>query len=114
MKTEDIAKVVHEANKAYCESIGDNSQQEWQITVKEIKDSAVDGVDFAKANPDVTPKEMHDNWHKDKLTAGWEYGKEKSVMRKTHPCMVDYEDLPKEQRVKDSLFLAIVNVLKDV
>lgn len=29
MTIEDVAQVCHEVNKAYCESIGDNSQPEW-------------------------------------------------------------------------------------
>lgn len=32
-------------------------------------------------------------------------------MRKTHPCLVEYENLPPEQRAKDHLFKAIVDAL---
>ena len=30
MKVEQIAQVAHELNKAYCESLGDNSQPSWE------------------------------------------------------------------------------------
>jgi len=32
MDIEDIAKVAHEVNRAYCISIGDNSQQSWECS----------------------------------------------------------------------------------
>jgi hypothetical protein len=30
MTTTDIAKVCHETNRAYCETLGDNSQPPWE------------------------------------------------------------------------------------
>ena len=35
---------------------------------------------------------------------GWVYGIVKDPESKTHPCLVPYQDLPAEQRIKDSLF----------
>jgi hypothetical protein len=49
----------------------------------------------------------------DKVAAGWHYGEVKDAEAKTHPCMVAYEELPFEQRVKDHVFRAIVSALKD-
>jgi len=111
MKNEEIAKVVHEANKAYCEAIDDHSQDVWEVTPENIKQSAMEGVEFLRENPDKTPKDMHDNWLAFKKKEGWKFGENKSVMRKTHPCMIDYKDLPEEQKVKDRLFINIVTVL---
>jgi hypothetical protein len=47
----------------------------------------------------------------EKHEAGWMWGKEKDVEKKLHPCMVPWEELPVEQRVKDYLFRAVVKVL---
>jgi hypothetical protein len=33
---------------------------------------------------------------------------------KTHPCILPYHELPLEQRLKDSLFMAIVHALHDM
>ena len=111
IKDEDIAMIVHEANKAYCEALGDMSQEPWENAPHEIKDSAIEGVIYRLANPDVTPEELHDNWCRYKELAGWEYGKEKNEFRKTHNCLVDYDKLPEEQKVKDRLFSAIIGAL---
>jgi hypothetical protein len=39
------------------------------------------------------------------------HGEVKDAAAKTHPCLVDYADLPHEQKVKDDLFAAVVGVL---
>jgi hypothetical protein len=43
-----------------------------------------------------------------KKREGWVYGEEKNAEEKTHPCMVPYDQLPKEQQFKDALFGAVV------
>jgi hypothetical protein len=55
-----------------------------------------------------TPKESHENWMKEKEDNGWVYGNEKNAEKKTHPCLIPYDNLPKEQKTKDYLFSAIV------
>lgn len=42
MKVQEVARVVHELNKAYCESIGDNSQPDWDNAPEWQKSSAAD------------------------------------------------------------------------
>lgn len=110
MFIQSTAKACHEANKAFCESIGDNTQVSWEEASDAIKQSAFSGVIYALENPEVTPEQMHLNWKRDKIKAGWIYGKEKSEATRMHPCIVDYKDLPEEQRIKDDIFIAVVQV----
>lgn len=110
MKPEDIAKVAHEVNRAYCTSIGDASQMPWDEAPEGIKQSALDGVNYHLAN-DTTPEDSHKNWMAFKLKDGWVYGEKKDLEAKTHPCLVPYEQLPQEQQTKDYLFKAVVAVL---
>lgn len=107
-KVKQIAKTCYQFNKAYCESIGDFSQEDWDEAPDWKKESTIEGVQFLVDNPKVTPIELHDNWMKDKIKDGWKYGSVKSATFKTHPCMVSYQDLPKAQQFKDSLFQAVV------
>ena len=60
MLPKDIATVAHELNKAYCESIGDNSQPTWEDAPEWQKSSAVNGVKFHLENPDASPSAIHD------------------------------------------------------
>lgn len=112
MTLEQVAQVAHEINKAYCESIGDNSQTDWESAPDWQKVSAIHGVDFILNNPDATPSLSHEVWFREKLDAGWSYGPVKDVEKKEHPCMVPYALLPAEQRVKDYLFGQVVRSLK--
>jgi RyR domain len=109
-----IARICHQANKAYCESLGDRSQVDWEVAPEWQRQSAMTGVLFRVMNPHVGGyASCHDNWKKDKLDAGWVYGATKDTKLKTHPCIVDWNDLPPEQQFKDRLFCAIVDALYD-
>jgi len=110
----EIAKVAHNVNRAYCQSIGDHSLSDWDHSPHWQKESIENGVMNVLAKPDTTPEESHRNWLMEKEREGWTYGVNKDVDRKKHPCMLAYYDLPKEQRLKDSLFLAVVKTLMEV
>ena len=104
-----IAHVVHEANRAYCLSIGDASQPEWSEAPEWQKESARKGVEFHLLNPEATPENSHEEWLKVKEADGWKYGPVKNPEAKEHPCYLPYIELPIEQRSKDYIFRGIVH-----
>lgn len=103
-----IAKLAHEANRAYCQLIGDDSQlpyhdaPAWQIT------SAEQGVAAIIDGTVTSPREAHESWLRDKEINGWRYGTRKNPELREHPCMVPYDELPMEQRMKDYIFFSVV------
>ncbi len=106
-----IAIVCHEANRAYCAGIGDLSQPVWAEAPQWQRDSAINGVEFHMDNPDADPAHSHENWLAEKEKDGWVYGEVKDEVTRTHPCILPYLELPLEQQIKDSLFIAIVHAL---
>ena len=106
-----IAKICHEANKAYCQALGDHSQKHWDDAPEWQRVSALKGVDFLASNPDAPPSASHDSWLEEKRRAGWKYGPVKDEGLKEHPCCVPYDQLPREQQLKDCLFQAIAKTL---
>ena len=112
MKREDFiemtAKVAHEANRAYCQTIGDYSQPSWEDAPDWQKDSARNGVAFRLDHPHTPHYMSHDNWLKHKEAEGWTYGPVKDPEKKQHPCMLPYGKLPDEDKQKDALFCNIV------
>ena len=111
MEIEAIAAVCHEANRRYCREIGDNSQKTWEESPWWQKQSAFAGVVFVMDNPEAPPSAAHENWLKHKTDAGWTYGPEKDEDAKKHPCILPYDGLPAEQKIKDNLFRSIVLAL---
>lgn len=111
MDLEKIAKVCHEVNRAYCLTIGDDSQFLWEDAPEWQKGSAINGVKFCLEN-NCTPQESHEAWVREKEKDGWQYGPVKDAEKKLHPCMVDYRELPHEQRTKDYLFKAVVDAMR--
>lgn len=109
---ENIAIVCHEANRGYqiANPIeGIPTAPPW-IFFDEAQQAGVkQGV--RKALEGATPKQLHESWLKFKTDAGWKYGEQKDEVAKTHPCMVPYEELSEDNRIKDDLFSAIVKVL---
>lgn len=106
----DVARLCHELNRAYCERLGDYTQQPWDACPDWQKDSAVAGVNAAVEG--ATAEQLHQSWLDHKASEGWVYGEVKDPEAKTHPCMVPYAELPREQQVKDHLFRAAVQAMK--
>ena len=111
MKPDDIAQVCHEANRAYCLTIGDDSQPSWNSAPDWQQDSAINGVEFAIEHPTAPPSASHDSWLEQKRIDGWKYGSVKNPETKEHPCFLPYEKLPEDQQRKDALFQAVVRAL---
>lgn len=112
MNREEIARVCHEVNRAYCQALGDFSQPKWEDAPDWQKQSALNGVDLHLANPTAGPQASHESWMKEKLDAGWVYGPVKDPDTKQHPCLVLFRDLPVEQQAKDFIFRSVVHALK--
>lgn len=111
MKQEEIARVAHEVNKAYCESLGDFSQDTWENAPQWQRDSAMLGVNLHTNNPNAGPQASHESWMKQKLEEGWKYGSVKNPTLKEHPCMVPFSELPPAQQAKDYIFRSVVLAL---
>jgi hypothetical protein len=106
-----IARICHQANKAWCEANGDFTQKDWNEAEDWQRDSAVKGVAFAIAHPDAPDSAQHDAWMADKVNDGWRYGETKDAAAKTHPCIVPFDQLPPFQQAKDKLFRGVVKAL---
>lgn len=107
-----IARVCHEVNKAYCEALGDNSQPTWEDAPAWQRESARMGVDLHLMG-NFGPEASHISWMNQKLEDGWTYGPVKDPEAKQHPCMVPFDQLPREQQAKDYIFRAVVHALKE-
>ena len=46
-------------------------------------------------------KNVHDVWAEARISQGWKYGKKRDDEKKTHPCLVPYDELPEEEKEYD-------------
>lgn len=112
MNIDQIARVCHEVNRAYCQSLGDHSQPTWEDAPEWQRSSARMGVDLHTMG-DFGPEAYHMSWMKQKVEEGWVYGEVKNPEAKTHPCLVPFDQLPREQQAKDFIFRAVVHSLRE-
>lgn len=112
MILEQIAHVCHEANRALQIEQANPAipvSVHWEDLDLETQASAVEGiVGVLNGN---TPEQSHENWMAFKLAHGWTLGPIKDEVKKEHPLLAPYNQLPRSQQIKDALFCAIVKVL---
>lgn len=46
-------------------------------------------------------KNTHENWAKQRMSAGWRWGSKRDDEKKEHPCLVPYEQLPESEKEYD-------------
>jgi hypothetical protein len=108
---EAIARVAHEVNRAYCVALGDASQPDWYGAPQWQRESALDGVRRHVANPGLEPAASHAAWMELKLRQGWRWGPVKDAMLQLHPCLMAFDELPRDQQAKDYIFAAVVRAM---
>ena len=96
-----IAKLCHCGWWCYMRGLGKGANP---FPSHEQFESIKDGVKFNLSHRDSTPEENHNNWMKKKIEDGWTFGPEKDEIKKTHPDLIPYRDLPQEEQTKDSIF----------
>lgn len=46
-------------------------------------------------------RNVHDNWAVGRIKEGWTYGAQRDDENKKHPCLVDYDELPENEKDYD-------------
>ncbi len=46
---------------------------------------------------------VHEVWAQARLKEGWTYGEQRDDMKKTHPCLISYEELPETEKQYDRM-----------
>lgn len=111
---DQIAEICHEANRMYCRFIKDEVAPTWEELDRDGRATTIKGVRLVLNTPPgqmPNPMAMHDFWMKEKLQDGWRYGERIDREKKVHPCLMPWEFLSADQRLKDNLFLGIAFTL---
>ena len=111
MNKTDMAKVAHEAMRAYKIQLGEEDIGVWDKSSKYMKDSILSGVEYVMNNPNTTAEHQHEAWCKHKKDTGWLFGKEKDEKLRTHPLLIPYNKVPADNKIKAELFIGVVKAL---
>ena len=103
------AEAAHEVNRIFCAVTGDASQRPWSEAEEWQKTASLQGVKVALAG--ASSRELFEAWAAAKRAEGWVHGPEKDGTKKTHPCLVPYDDLPFEQKLKDVLYSTTIRTM---
>lgn len=106
-----IAQVMHEGMRAWQKANGQAASPAWGRAPKWMKVSSIEAVQWRLDNPNASISAQHDRWAEHKKADGWKHGKTKSGVKKTHPMLVPYGDLPEVERRKDALVNAVIDAL---
>jgi hypothetical protein len=61
---------------------------------------------------EVLARNAHDVWALQRMREGWRYGLQRNDVRKEHPSLVPYEELPESERTYDRN--AVMETLKAI
>jgi hypothetical protein len=106
-----IARVMHEAVRAWQKANDQPSSPSWSRAPKWMREASREAVSWRLGNPKAASSAQHDQWLAQKKAAGWKYGKTKNGVKKTHPMMVPYSELPEVERRKDAMVGALIDSL---
>jgi len=106
----EIAKAIYEATRLEAEwSKRSVVPEKWQDRDGKFREQFIRTVqNYLAMDKLPTPEEAHVNWMKRYLLMGWKYGEKRDQGLKTHPDLVPYDELPKDEKDKDAIFLALI------
>jgi hypothetical protein len=111
---EAVGRVVHEATAALKVAFSEpDSMPHWDEAPQIMRDLSVGAVRFRRANPQAAPGAQHSEWVRERTEAGWTYGPVKDSLKKTHPLMVPFEQLPVQEKIKSAVLLSIIDAMLD-
>lgn len=87
----------------------------WEERDEAFRSQFVDLLQQYLSAPSLpTPEEAHESWMEAYFKMGWKYGPTRDPVTKTHPDLVPFDQLPKDERDKDAIFLALVWLAKEL
>ena len=114
MNAEEITSIIYEA--ARLEAIWSKRSivpEKWDERDEKFRNQMTDIVgQYLSMEQLPTPEQAHNSWMESYFKMGWKYGKERDALKKTHPDLVPFSELPQDERDKDAIFLTLVWLVK--
>ena len=110
----NIVEIIYEATRLEAEwSNRSIVPEKWENRDEKFKIQFINIINEYLLQDDLpTPKEAHDSWVRAYKEMGWKFGEKRDIKKKTHPDILPFEKLPKDERDKDAIFLMAVWLAK--
>tara|TARA_R110002124_G_scaffold285661_1_gene464491 strand:- start:111 stop:449 length:339 start_codon:yes stop_codon:yes gene_type:complete len=108
MTEAEIAKEVHKNHREYCASINHKTQPVWSKLEESHKQTIASTVNKILSSEIKSKEDSHINFVNFKKSLGWKFGDAYSIELKTNPRLCNFEDLSKENRMKEEIFFNTV------
>ena len=109
-----IASVCQETLKAYTRAVGLHHESAWSLVIPEDRVFADRLIGTLLDHPAWMPYQIHNEWCDRMEASGWKYGPEKNTEKRTHPLLVEWSELTKQQQCYWFLYRSTVLSLSDV
>lgn len=115
-KIEYISKLIYEATRIEAGwSKRTIIPEEWEKRDVKFRKQFVKIIDtYLSLKKLPTPSEAHNSWMQSYFEMGWKYGKIRDVNKKIHPDLLPFEELPKDEKDKDAIFLVFVWLVREL
>lgn len=70
-------------------------------TPRPLDTSSVELPETLSELTETLARNVHEVWAAARLSQGWSYGPHRDDLRKTHPCLVPYDELPESEKEYD-------------
>ena len=104
-----IARVCHEAMRAYRTALGEDELPPWDEAEPWQVEATLAAVRFRMAHREAPPGVQHAQWMEEKRASGWRYGTVRDNARKLHPMMIPFNELPDSEKRKDVLIQKVID-----
>jgi hypothetical protein len=97
---EELPETLRESNRHQAADIG-RKLEAVGCDIESLTDWDAPPLAFSTDEVELLARMEHDRWWKEREAAGWTYGSEKDVEKKTSPYLVPYDELPDDIREYD-------------
>ena len=85
---------------------------EWSELSDEQQNHAINAVKEIYNSEPKTAEELHELWMKPLLATSWKTG-EYNIIKRTHPCLMPFNELPDSEKLKDILWQKMTEAFRN-
>jgi hypothetical protein len=101
---EQLPERLKESNRVQAANIR-NTLAESGYSITQMRDWEAGEMDFTPEEVEKMACKEHERWCQERNQTGWIYGPERDVAKKTNPDLVEWDELPEEEKEKNRRFV---------